>query len=691
MTTQKKIIFLLLFICCFCIDCKKEIIKTSTDDSLKHLFETANNDSIEISRRLLATKKALSIVSKQPNDSLNRKNYFKIANRFFNINYLEDYRNITSLIIKHSIAQNDSMSLAKGYDYMVDYYVKKFEADSAYLFNYKAEKIYRKLKNDYQLGRCLLNKAVYLHNESDFLNCERTVFEALKKLRTSEDINLIYEANNLLGLIYSELAEFELSKKYYNKTLVIVQNKNIPTEYHLKAVTLNNLGLLYRNQNLDNQALKYYISGLNEENLKKDKPYVYATLLDNFAYSTFKDQTDQNVLPILLKALQIKDSLHAISGMITNKLHLSEVYIFKKDTTKSFEQAHNAYILAKQHHEHRDILTTLQQLSKVDPKNALKYSEEYYKINDSLQIKERKARNKFARIEFETDELATEKANLIEQRKTLVYIALGIILIGVFIFVIRFQAAKNRELLLIQEQQQANEEIYQLMLNQQNKIEEVRQLEKKRIAQELHDGVLGKLFGTRLNLGVLNSKKDDAAITERTSYIDELKNLEQEIREISHDLNSEKTAVFNNFVVMVNQFVQSQQNVCQATISLAIDPQIEWSHVADTAKINLYRILQEAFQNINKYANAKTVAITFEQLGSLVVLKVRDDGAGFNAGRKKKGIGLLNMESRIKSSGGQMSVETAPGKGTLLRFEIPQTQNTINLPQHEKNFTGVNG
>jgi signal transduction histidine kinase len=73
------------------------------------------------------------------------------------------------------------------------------------------------------------------------------------------------------------------------------------------------------------------------------------------------------------------------------------------------------------------------------------------------------------------------------------------------------------------------------MISQQNTIETSR-LRRKRVAQELHD-VLGRMFGVRMNLDSLNKFQDDQAISQRDSYLSELKNIEQDIREISHDLN----------------------------------------------------------------------------------------------------------------------------------------------------------
>jgi signal transduction histidine kinase len=102
-----------------------------------------------------------------------------------------------------------------------------------------------------------------------------------------------------------------------------------------------------------------------------------------------------------------------------------------------------------------------------------------------------------------------------------------------------------------------------------------------------------------------------------------------------------------------------------------MDPDIDWSSIDNITKINLYRILQESFQNINKYANATQVTVQFQKTGSRLTLKVKDNGSGFQYNQKKKGIGLINMETRIKNSGGHLQISTEPGKGTLLKFELP--------------------
>lgn len=667
--------FLLLLILGTAISCthnKKELNSgTTAKDSLSIYFDLANNDTVPYEDRQHYNDTALAIISGQKNDSLNRVYFFKVANRYFNMNDLPSYKKITTDIIERAAQANDSVSLAKAYSYMGDYYNGKFVSDTAYQFYFKAEKIYRKLKDNSKIAKSLLNKSVLQFNEKDFIGSEKSAFDALKFLRRTNNEEMTYDAYNLLGVIYNELSEYDKALFYHNKALSLIKKQTDENYSYYRYSSLNNIGLVFQNSNNNKKAVQYFTRALEEPNLFRKNPSSYAYIINNMGYSELKLGNYKNLPHLFYQTLKITDSLKIIPGIISSKLHLSEYYALKKDTVAARKFLDEAYALSKKSDLSKETLLSLKQLLTIDTKNVVKYSTEYIRINDSIQLAERKIRNKLARIEFETEELSIEKDKLVEQRKTLIYLGLGIILIGVFIYVIRSQAAKNRELLLIQEQQQANEEIYQLMLDQQSKVEEVRQAEKKKIALELHDAVLGKLFGTRMNLGVLNSKTDEKTILERVFFIDELKNLEQEIREISHDLNSEKTAVFNNFVLMVGNFIETQRPVCQASISFSMDPKIEWSAIGDTAKINLYRILQEAFQNINKHAAAKKVAVTFLQAENHIHLHIIDDGVGFNYNRKKKGIGLQNMHSRITGSDGSMIIETHVGGGTLLKFILP--------------------
>ena len=246
------------------------------------------------------------------------------------------------------------------------------------------------------------------------------------------------------------------------------------------------------------------------------------------------------------------------------------------------------------------------------------------------------------------------------------------------LFIVRAQRARTRELLFKQAQQKANEEIFNLMMSQQSIIDESRNKEKKRLAQDLHDGVLGRMFGLRLNLDSLNSSTDPDAPKKRNELLNELKTIEQDIREISHDLNREKLVLINNFVSIVHNLLEEQKSLHSAAVSYQIDTSINWDKIGNAIKINMYRILQEGLQNINKYAGAKN--ITVEISGDLenVFLKIQDDGIGFDVHKKSKGIGMQNMISRTNECQGIIDITSKKNHGTRIVITIPsQTKQLI--------------
>lgn len=151
----------------------------------------------------------------------------------------------------------------------------------------------------------------------------------------------------------------------------------------------------------------------------------------------------------------------------------------------------------------------------------------------------------------------------------------------------------------------------------------------------MHDGVLGRMFGVRISLDSLDKIDEAQAAPKRKKYLTELKHIEEDIREISHDLNREKSELINNFVAILNKLFENQQSTYDSELITFFDPHIKWELVNNTVKINLYRIVQEALQNCNKYANANIIRVEFKSEIDYLFLSIFDDGVGFNVKRKK--------------------------------------------------------
>lgn len=639
------------------------------EDSVSYYIKQSQKKGLKFIQKKELLEKAYQFAKKQPSDSLQNIYLAKIAieTEYLNINDLFLAVNSESLAFAKKL--NDGLKIGDAHWNYGNYYTDVETVDSAYYHYHKAFESFEQVKHNYYAANMLYNMAFIQGRLKDYTGSEITIFEAISRFEKVERYDRLYECYNYLGLIYLELEEFDRSIFYLNKAIEYLKKNDKKGIF--KEWTLSNLGLAYQKQKAYDKAIENFENALAHKNLKEIDANFYAKLIDNIAYTKFSKGDTANIVAQFNKALFIRDSLKNSSGIVISKRHLSELYAYKLDTTTAIKLANDAFGLADQVENNRDKLETLHLLSKVDKKNASKYLEEYVHLNDSLQIEERKIRNKFTRIRFETDEYIEETEKLSQQNIFIIIGSVFLIFLVSFAYIMRAQRARNKELIFEREQQKANEEIFTLMLKQQAKLKEGRLKERHRISADLHDGVLGRIFGTRLGLGFLNIKGDEPTIEKHKSYIDELQNIEKEIRAISHELKNEILSSKEDFSKIIDDLIEQKSKIGDFKYNFECDKKIDWDKVDDKVKINFYRIIQEALQNIIKYANADFVTITIEIKNKNINLVVKDNGNGFNTKDKRKGIGLKNMHSRATNLGGKFKITSNLNKGTSVFVNCP--------------------
>ena len=670
---MKKIISILLFLQFIsCSDGKnQELILDAQNQKINNYLSLAQKETISKEMRIRFGDLAYQAIKGQKNDSITRRNYFKVANRYFPLYELEKYKKVTNEVLALGRASNDSATVAKALYYLGDYFFENAKNDSAYWYYNNAEKIYNKIDDKENLANTILHKAYVLLYEKDFLGSETATIKALDISLNISDKLLVYQCYGNLGSALSGLGNYEKELYYHEKALSQIEKLKDNYLYEdFKAQTFHNIGLVYQNNNQYKKALENFSEGLKIENLLKKQPVLYSALLDNYAYCKFKLNNNEGY-DELNRALFLRDSINNIAGIIKSKIHLTEYYLSKANKTKALQLNNEAYTLADKSNYNKEILKTLDLYTKIDPSNGLKYAQKYIKLSDSLNDLERATRNKLARIEYETDEIIHENLEISSEKKTILTVSILVAFIGALLFVILFQRAKQKELLFTQEQQKANEEIYQLMLDQQTKIDEVKNIEKNRIARELHDGIMNKLASTRLNLFVLTKRNDEETIKKCIGHINEIQNIEKEVRVIAHELSNDTFSEKGNFKTILTELLTEQNELYPANCIYEIDKDIVWENIDIEIKMNLYRILQEALNNCNKYANAENIYINIDKQEKIVTLQIIDDGEGFNTNKAKKGIGMKNMFQRTESVKGDFDITSEIGKGTKIIIKLP--------------------
>ncbi len=249
-------------------------------------------------------------------------------------------------------------------------------------------------------------------------------------------------------------------------------------------------------------------------------------------------------------------------------------------------------------------------------------------------------------------------------------IIFAIIIILIFSYV-RIKHLKGRIHNLKVWQQKTDEEIYELLLKQQLKFEEGSLKERQRISEELHDGVLARIYGTRINLEFLSAKEKYKNNNAHNFIIRELQNIEKEIRTISHKLKNELFSADINFIAIVKKLIETQSDIGLFKYIFSNDKKINWMSINENIKFNCYRIIQEAFQNIIKHSNATYVSIEFKLIECALEIFIKDNGNGFDINNDRNGIGLKNIQSRTKRIGGKFKINSSINFGTVLIVLIP--------------------
>jgi signal transduction histidine kinase len=194
----------------------------------------------------------------------------------------------------------------------------------------------------------------------------------------------------------------------------------------------------------------------------------------------------------------------------------------------------------------------------------------------------------------------------------------------------------------------------------------------KRIAYAVHDEAGQLLVAVHLALANLQRQSPPELKSDFENVNTMLKQVETQLRQYSHELRP--TILDDLGLVPALHFLASAISA-RSSLPIRISATVK-ERLAPPVEIALYRVLQEALNNVAKHAHATSVSIDIVHQSNLLVCKVQDDGIGFNpalaqrAGRRT-GLGLTSMRERVNSVGGTLEFDSSPGRGTSLVIRVP--------------------
>jgi two-component system, NarL family, sensor histidine kinase DevS len=198
---------------------------------------------------------------------------------------------------------------------------------------------------------------------------------------------------------------------------------------------------------------------------------------------------------------------------------------------------------------------------------------------------------------------------------------------------------------------------------------EAQELERRRLARELHDEIGQDLTSLLLNLRRIEEARSTEEVHEATAVLRELVvTALQDVRRLAVELRPKALDDFG-LVPALQRLVETFME--QTEIDVKLTDALGGERLPPDVETALYRIVQEALTNVVKHAQARRVSILLTLMDPGAAAVIEDDGRGFAPDADHEGLGLLGIRERLQLLGGRLTIESSPTGGTTLRAEVP--------------------
>lgn len=231
-------------------------------------------------------------------------------------------------------------------------------------------------------------------------------------------------------------------------------------------------------------------------------------------------------------------------------------------------------------------------------------------------------------------------------------------------FLFRIYLKRKNKLLL--EKERMNIEFEQTLLKSQLEIQEHTFNE---ISREIHDNIGQVLSLVRINLNTIKAPEDK----EKVDLMDELMGKAiGDLRSLSHSLDADHIRN-NGWTVAVQKLLNDLQKTGKYKTIVHMEEQLP--PLGSDKPIILFRMIQEAINNIIRHAAADTIYLAANKEKDTIAIKIKDNGKGFETGKNSSGVGLKNLKNRSKMINAGLDIQSHPGEGTEVIITIKVERN----------------
>jgi signal transduction histidine kinase len=501
------------------------------------------------------------------------------------------------------------------------------DLDEALAAYFKSAELARELhdfKSEADCYGAIADAYAIVKNPTNFRIFSEKAINTLKQspLNTKEDSIHLASAIANAGDGFLRFKNFDSALLFFNDAKLIFDKAHYLSG---KGYSLGNIGMVYANTGKNTLAER----NINEaiRILEKAEDYypicVYLVSIADI-YSAKGDKTIS--LKFTLKSLRLAEQYGLKEQISDASFRLSQLY----DSSGNIAEAYKYF---KKHIAYRDSINNIPLVQ---------------------QMADQRTRYEISQKQLEVDLLNSEKRNLILLAVIIVGLAI-LLLIGLFWF-FKF---KSRERARMQEQELLNARL------------EIQEQTYRIISEELHDNIGQVLTLVKININLIEAGGSEVAKEKLVESKKLLTEVIQDLRDLSKTLNADYINEIG-LANAVNQQLQLLKRTGLYSVEFSIKGEV-YSYEPERALI-IFRIVQELLNNIMKHADAKKIEILMNYEAEKLVIKVRDDGKGFDIEAKQlqpaKGLGLQNIYNRLKLIRATILFQSAPTKGTTAIIQI---------------------
>ncbi|CAL2077607.1 sensor histidine kinase [Tenacibaculum sp. 190524A02b] len=576
-----------------------------------------------------------------------------------------DYNTLKEQLTKATTDEQKVLSLVALAEYLV--YRDFSEAEGKALKAISIVKSNSKLLKEGGLGFPYNILGIIKRKQGDYANAVNFFLKAKDAFSIVKDSSNIANTMHNLGMVYRSIKNYPKSIESYQKAISILEK--LGKNKKGLAASYNMLGVSYRKMKQLDKALTYYQKAqklFTELNSEEDLYRVKGNLS---VLHTIKKEYSKS-LQLNLDRLNYYTKVGNKASIISTNYNISGVYKKLKDWKNALKHANTSVKMAKAEGIKPSIPKYYKRISRIYAKqNKFQKALENYKLykiySDSLINDENL--KKIQRLELESKfrkEKINDSLQLVKERKIaetnaeVLFIKNklksqwmlfgGLFFLSLFL-IYYFIQSRN---FAIKKQKLQAEFTRNLIKGQEE--------ERNRIARELHDSVGQKL--------VLLSKKSQHENSEFNKIVT---NTLTEVRSLSRGLypaNIDTIGVTAAIKALINE-IDANTNTFFTNDIDNIDDQLN-----KTTSLHLYRIIQEALNNIIKHSEAKSVSITIQRKNNFINTTIKDNGIGFQFQEKLKqptSLGMKTLIKRAKIINSILKIESEINSGTTLNLTTP--------------------